>query len=123
MICPKCVKEFVSVHGNQKYCSVDCQRRTSSDKYYSLNKDKIIVANKKYRLEVLDGISLSFWRTVVIPHVISLSKSKCSVCGSKCFLEVHHERINLMCPSLMDLVCVCKSCHRKFHEGLRRKAR
>ena len=121
MNCPECDKNFEPTHGSQKYCSKKCRTRKSHLTYYSRNKQEIIKKAKEYKLEVLEGINADFWRTYVIPVVKKRDGDKCVNCSSKRNLEVHHKEVNVDCPTIKDLVTLCKSCHRKEHAKLRRK--
>lgn len=119
MICQTCEKEFEQEHGNQKYCSYKCQTRRSHLNYYSKNKKEIIKKARDYEIEVLEGINSYFWQTYVIPAVKNRDGNKCIICGSTRFLEVHHKKINVSCPTIKDLVTLCKSCHKKEHVKLK----
>lgn len=42
----------------------------------------------------------------------------CKSCGSKKFLNIHHYTYkNLNNEKITDLICLCKNCHQKLHNG------
>ena len=43
------------------------------------------------------------------------AKNKCSICGYKSNLVVHHNSYNLYHESKSDLVCLCGRCHTLVH--------
>ena len=51
-------------------------------------------------------------------RALNLHGRKCSICGSKYDLHVHHlTYINLFHEPLKDLAVLCQGCHENEHEG------
>lgn len=46
-----------------------------------------------------------------------LQKTHCYICGATFNLDIHHIDENWRNNSLMNLMCVCRSCHLKLHRN------
>lgn len=69
--------------------------------------------------ERADGISNTFWYDFVAPNVRRIKNNECEWCDSVKNLEIHHTSYEVVTIDTLKLIC--KSCHRKEHNRLRRE--
>lgn len=64
-----------------------------------------------------DFLNTPYWKAVA-ERVKNKAKNRCQMCNSSENLNVHHRTYNNHGDELHhmeDLVCICKSCHQKYH--------
>lgn len=81
---------------------------------------KIKKANSSY----IDLLNTQEWYNKRL-YILNLHNHKCDWCGSTKNLEIHHKKY-LMYPNKQfikpweykdkDLMCLCNSCHKKYHQ-------
>ena len=63
-----------------------------------------------------DFLNTPYWKA--ISAYLKIKRGKCEKCGSETELHTHHktyEHHGTEIFNLNDLICLCKECHRKFH--------
>ena len=58
----------------------------------------------------LKGVNLRFWNETVRPTILRLKNNKCEICGSKKFLDIHHNSYEKQ--NINTLQVLCRKCHR-----------
>lgn len=86
----------------------------------SNTKTKIKKTNSSY----VDLLNTQEWHDKRL-YILNLHNHKCDWCGSTRNLEIHHKKY-LMYPNKQfikpweykdkDLMCLCNSCHKKYHQ-------
>lgn len=80
--------------------------------------DKRIIKEEIQNTPYTEFLKTAYWR-IIAAKVKKSAKSRCQLCGSPQRLAVHHRSYanhGDEAHHLEDLVCLCKSCHSKFHD-------
>lgn len=56
-----------------------------------------------------------YYRQMVVPEIKRLSDNKCSLCGSKNYLHVHH--LDYKDINKNNLLLLCCGCHKSVHSN------
>ena len=120
---------------NQKFCCTKCKNKYNdrlrykrhkdlvnekSLKYYHNNKEKVLKKQIAYKKRMYQENKIYHNKDNIrkfSSHNISLENKRCEICNSNNDLQRHHEDYS----KPLDIKILCRKCHNKYHETLKRR--